>query len=1694
MEEGVPPGGGGAAPDGGEQPQPNLDAAALAPSPLDFATQGSDGAQEVIRAAVALLEQDEPNVEEALRVLRSGLQLLALASATNTPSGSPSALDAPSGPPADRYLIIRPFSCIAPGTPDAGLDSYLVFSHGGKSLQTEIILKSAEPRYEQVFAFPLHSEATERGDSENLRIELWSKNRLRGDTCVGAVTFDFGQLCSRPHGNDCAFQPLRSCKESPPPSWAADAAALPGSLQCAGQVRVPPIEWLESSRDFTRAFAATANGSGDMLLMGLADVKTGGTMQPIRSEMANSGNVNEEVTAAAVQEFRAIVEQALRASSAQISVADDSAALDKVCRSLIDNLTVTPAMQVLVDHDVMPAMYQNKFVVLTGTDSVRVATYGFIGPGAIGDRPDRKHTGFVIRLLSENLLAARDGGFTVSFSCKLTEAELIDEVMGADVGVITRAVSSGDYSEFGPRDALPESWVSDSWWRLENDQAYGNPSTALLRVGLSVQMPTPEMELTPGPCELVADQATQAQQLFDEMVAATYSETELGSTSVTAIQNHEGYAVPKFVTRQAWALIDAKLVRMQELAIAEWFEYLSRCPRIFPLPIGTDYVDNKEVSKPHVSADLRRLIIAGVPSQWACEQHELILHALMEMGAEHLGTLRSKLWLELTGAKDLKLGSKVTYRDMSDCTAPDATVQQWLSLGQASSGFTTMQKERKQVCKDVPRTGDMSEEETQQLQRVLLTFTLKFPSIGYCQSMNFVALALLRAMGSEENAFWLLGGICTNVLHGYYTQSMSRTQIDSQMLSALVEQKLPTIHTHLNELDCPLELMVSQWLLPIYVTAFPAVTAFAIWDWLFVDGSDILLMVALAFMSLHEEDMLRCCDFAEVTQMFTEKPPAIFSSGPLLQRARALYEELGTSKLSKLREAATMQVATSGEQNNKERMVRQMVKETHLSEADIEHLHERFMELEQQARARKIPSSSSSHPKTATADSSNPVQVQQNRGRRGSISKLKSGLKSFKKTDLQAVGPDTIYEDREIDFDTFKILIRSELPQWGRSSDDESLQQLFHAFDGDDSGTIGVSEFISGLSIFSAGDIDHKLRMIFRTTDADGSGHVEETEMLKLFQDCYRLFYPGMNQNNIPELVRGIFNRLEVDPVAGLNFEEFALVVKSQPLLLECFSLDALSARQENNTVSTDSRLAAQGLENRQGKLMVLDRKKWKEKWLVLSEGVLSFYTSEEALEKGTRLGRVDLRSNNVQVTLNPLGGGKSGKEEVLIVQWQEQGKELELKCTEPPSYSYDFQKGLRDAVELRKWNDCLQMYMQVADQGSDSVMEMGTLSQMPPNVLEQVLRFALMAWSHAQGGSTVLTVDDLSMAEDAVSMALTEELPTISQERHGAIKAAALQVIKTGGADSSILAMVRRGCAYEQVEELLNPLGFEKSKAKVFYNVVGEFVRKERASAFEIVEVRTEDGRVELQAKAKGTGLASVSIFSKLSDEIRDKVAQAFSTCTFQAGEKIFLEGDEGDAMYLILRGDVEVVKEASNGSDEKVVAVLGPGHCFGEMSLLSAEVRSASMRCRGASVCCVLTLDMFQQLVESYPALRESMVAVASERAAFSSRATSRALATLASNSSKAASTVALTTPQTPAVVASTPTETEPTPDPQPPTALTRVEAEKMVGDCAALELQLEDAVLDEDFAAVTRLNQELDSKANALAQAKATLSSAE
>jgi CRP-like cAMP-binding protein len=91
---------------------------------------------------------------------------------------------------------------------------------------------------------------------------------------------------------------------------------------------------------------------------------------------------------------------------------------------------------------------------------------------------------------------------------------------------------------------------------------------------------------------------------------------------------------------------------------------------------------------------------------------------------------------------------------------------------------------------------------------------------------------------------------------------------------------------------------------------------------------------------------------------------------------------------------------------------------------------------------------------------------------------------------------------------------------------------------------------------------------------------------------------------------------------------------------------------------------------------------------------------------------------------------------------------------------------------------------------------------------------------------------------------------------------------------------------------------------------------------------------------------LAEVQLFADLPTPARAAIARAALSVELRAGEWLFRRGDPGDALFVVLRGRVEVVAEADAGS--MVVRTLDRGGVLGELGLLTRASRSASVRAR--------------------------------------------------------------------------------------------------------------------------------------------------
>jgi CRP-like cAMP-binding protein len=99
-----------------------------------------------------------------------------------------------------------------------------------------------------------------------------------------------------------------------------------------------------------------------------------------------------------------------------------------------------------------------------------------------------------------------------------------------------------------------------------------------------------------------------------------------------------------------------------------------------------------------------------------------------------------------------------------------------------------------------------------------------------------------------------------------------------------------------------------------------------------------------------------------------------------------------------------------------------------------------------------------------------------------------------------------------------------------------------------------------------------------------------------------------------------------------------------------------------------------------------------------------------------------------------------------------------------------------------------------------------------------------------------------------------------------------------------------------------------------------------------------------------------------------------------YQPGEVIVRQGDEGDCMYVIQDGEVEIVVE-ENGS-ETVLRVAGRNELLGEMAIFERQRRSATVRAKTQAR--ILTLDKrnFLRRINEDPSLAFQIVETMSRR----------------------------------------------------------------------------------------------------------------
>jgi CRP/FNR family cyclic AMP-dependent transcriptional regulator len=121
---------------------------------------------------------------------------------------------------------------------------------------------------------------------------------------------------------------------------------------------------------------------------------------------------------------------------------------------------------------------------------------------------------------------------------------------------------------------------------------------------------------------------------------------------------------------------------------------------------------------------------------------------------------------------------------------------------------------------------------------------------------------------------------------------------------------------------------------------------------------------------------------------------------------------------------------------------------------------------------------------------------------------------------------------------------------------------------------------------------------------------------------------------------------------------------------------------------------------------------------------------------------------------------------------------------------------------------------------------------------------------------------------------------------------------------------------------------------------------------------------------------LKSIDLFSQIPGEDLAAIALISTEERRDQSDEIFAEGESGDSLYLVIEGKVRVHKV------DRVIAELGQRECFGEMGVLDAAPRSATVTAVVETELLKITREDFQDIMTEKPEIAQGIIKVLTRR----------------------------------------------------------------------------------------------------------------
>ena len=166
----------------------------------------------------------------------------------------------------------------------------------------------------------------------------------------------------------------------------------------------------------------------------------------------------------------------------------------------------------------------------------------------------------------------------------------------------------------------------------------------------------------------------------------------------------------------------------------------------------------------------------------------------------------------------------------------------------------------------------MKENFLEKLKNILICYSTRNTSVGYCQGMNFIGGRLLLIMGNEEQAFWLFIEIMEKIMPVIYYSELVGIVVETTIIENLISLYFPELYKYLqdNNFNIPLRNFIHKWMVCLFTQTMSPEMVYTFLDFLFLEGSDLLIKNSLFLISYIHDKLFKSNDFEYMYNIFNE--------------------------------------------------------------------------------------------------------------------------------------------------------------------------------------------------------------------------------------------------------------------------------------------------------------------------------------------------------------------------------------------------------------------------------------------------------------------------------------------------------------------------------------------------------------------------------------------------------------------------------------------------------------------------------------------------------------------------------------------------------------------------------------------------------------------------------------------------------